>query len=63
MVCWPKGVEALHWHQLFNEIQMLLFSHPVNEAREVRGELPVNSVWLWAEVVPRLRRYREITRA
>ncbi|MDO8463689.1 MAG: hypothetical protein Q7S46_00325 [Gallionella sp.] len=43
----PKGVEALHWHQLFNEIQMLLFAHPVNEAREARGELSVNSVWLW----------------
>ncbi|MDD5299870.1 MAG: hypothetical protein PHD65_05160 [Gallionella sp.] len=43
----PKGVEALRWHQLFNEIQMLLFAHPANEAREARGELPVNSVWLW----------------
>ncbi len=43
----PKGAEALYWHQLFNEVQMLLFSHPVNEAREARGELPINSVWLW----------------
>jgi hypothetical protein len=43
----PKGAEALRWHQIFNEIQMLLFVHPANEAREARGELPVNSVWLW----------------
>jgi hypothetical protein len=43
----PEGAEALRWHQLFNEIQMLLFSHPVNEAREARGELPVNSLWFW----------------
>ncbi|TAN78713.1 MAG: hypothetical protein EPN14_06365 [Gallionella sp.] len=43
----PKGAQATRWHQVFNEIQMLLFAHPVNEAREARGELPVNSVWLW----------------
>jgi hypothetical protein len=43
----PKGKEAARWHRVFNEIQMLLFAHPVNEAREVRGELPVNSLWLW----------------
>lgn len=43
----PGGAEAAHWHQVWNEIQMLLFAHPVNEAREARGELPVNSLWLW----------------
>lgn len=43
----PSGKAALHWHRVFNEIQMLLYSHPANEAREARGELPVNSVWLW----------------
>ncbi len=43
----PRGAVALRWHQLFNEIQMLLFSHPVNQAREARGELPVNSLWFW----------------
>ncbi|MDD5385037.1 MAG: hypothetical protein PHG89_09180 [Gallionella sp.] len=43
----PKGAEAASWHRIFNEIQMLLFAHPVNEAREARGELPVNSLWLW----------------
>lgn len=43
----PKGKDALRWHALFNEIQMLLFSHAVNQAREARGETAINSVWLW----------------
>ncbi len=43
----PSGDDALHWRKLLNEIQMLLFSHPVNAARELRGELAINSVWLW----------------
>jgi hypothetical protein len=43
----PTGADARRWHQLFNEIQMLLFAHPLNEAREARGEVPVNSVWFW----------------
>jgi hypothetical protein len=29
------------------EIQMALHDHPVNQAREARGEPPVNAVWLW----------------
>ena len=33
--------------RLVNEAQMLLHSHPVNEAREARGEPAVNSLWLW----------------
>lgn len=32
---------------LLTEMQMLLHAHPVNEAREARGEPAVNSVWLW----------------
>jgi len=32
---------------LLNEIQMVLHEHPVNEAREARGEPAVNSVWIW----------------
>ena len=43
----PGGVEATRWRQVFNEIQMLLFAHPLNADREARGELPVNGVWLW----------------
>jgi len=43
----PQGSDALRWHGVFNEIQMLLFEHAVNQTREARGELPINSVWLW----------------
>lgn len=43
----PTGAEARRWHQLFNEVQMLLFAHPLNAAREARGAVPVNSVWFW----------------
>jgi hypothetical protein len=32
--------------RLQNEMQMLLYPHPVNEARSERGALPVNSFWL-----------------
>lgn len=32
--------------RLQNEVQMLWYQHPVNEAREANGQLPVNSFWL-----------------
>lgn len=43
----PHGGDALHWHRLLNEIQMLLTAHPVNAAREARGEWVINSIWPW----------------
>ncbi len=43
----PQGREAIRWHQLLNELQMLLHTHPVNLERERRGTLPVNSIWPW----------------
>ena len=33
--------------RLQSEVQMLLYPHTINEAREARGEPAVNSVWLW----------------
>lgn len=45
----PRGAEAMVWHRRYNELQMLLHDHPVNQAREQRGALPVNSVWWWGE--------------
>jgi hypothetical protein len=41
----PAGEDRLVWHRIFNEAQMLLHEHPVNEKREKRGALPVNSLW------------------
>lgn len=35
------------WHPLLTEIQMALYEHPVNTARERRGDPVINSVWLW----------------
>jgi len=43
----PRGPEELRWRALINEVQMLLFEHPVNVARENRGEAPINSIWPW----------------
>lgn len=51
----PSGEEGADWQRLFNEMQMLLFSHPVNVAREARGALPVNALWLWGNGEPQLR--------
>lgn len=43
----PQGADAMHWRKLLNEVQMLLFAHPVNQAREARGLPAANSLWLW----------------
>lgn len=43
----PDGEDAAPWRRLMTEIQMLLHSHPVNQQREQRGLMPVNSVWFW----------------
>jgi len=43
----PKGEDAMLFRTRLNELQMLLFEHSVNQAREARGELMVNSLWLW----------------
>jgi hypothetical protein len=32
--------------RLQNEVQMLLYTHPITDAREARDQLPVNSFWL-----------------
>ncbi len=42
----PRGDEALVWHGLLNEAQMLLFGCETNRAREVAGRLPVNGLWV-----------------
>ena len=42
----PRQPEAKRLRRLQNEVQMLLHRHPVNEAREAAGALPVNSFWL-----------------
>ena len=43
----PQGADTLHWQRILTEIQMSLYAHPLNQAREARGELLVSSLWLW----------------
>lgn len=43
----PGGKDASAFSKISTEIQMLFHEHPVNEAREAAGTLPVNGVWLW----------------
>jgi len=45
----PQGQDSRYWQRIQNEIQMLLFAHPLNEKREAQGKPPVNSLWLWGE--------------
>jgi hypothetical protein len=43
----PAAGKAKALHRLLNETQMALHQHPLNQARENAGLLPVNSVWFW----------------
>jgi hypothetical protein len=59
----PTGADALAWQRIANEAQMLLHEHPVNIAREARGENEINSVWFWgpgALPQPPQLRFRQI---
>lgn len=47
----PHGKDGMKWQRLFNEIQMALHTHPVNQQRESRSELPINSIWFWGSGV------------
>jgi hypothetical protein len=42
----PDRLVAAPLRRLQAEVQMLLYTHPINTAREARGALPVNSFWL-----------------
>ena len=42
----PRVPEVRPLRRLQQEMQMLLYTHPVNEARERAGLLPVNSFWV-----------------
>ena len=43
----PSGPDAMRFHAVMNEAQMLLHEHPVNAGREARGEPALNSIWFW----------------
>lgn len=41
----PTGAGAMAWASFQNELQMLLFEHPVNTAREAKKLPAMNSIW------------------
>ena len=43
----PTGEGATKWASFSNEIQMLLFDHPVNIAREAKRLPAINSIWCY----------------
>jgi hypothetical protein len=52
----PQGKDGKAWHTVLNEVQILLHTAKVNDERERRGKLPVNSLWFWGGGrLPRLR--------
>jgi hypothetical protein len=42
----PRGEHARTWRRWLSEAQMLLHEHPVNVAREARGQPPVTALWI-----------------
>jgi len=57
----PAGPDAMRFNALMNEAQMLLHEHPVNTAREARGEPELNSIWFWGGGVIDAERARPFT--
>lgn len=43
----PTGDGAIRWATFTNEVQMLLFEHPINTAREAKGLSAINSIWCY----------------
>lgn len=42
----PEPAAARPLKRLQSELQMLLYTHPLNDAREARGSDPLNSIWI-----------------
>jgi hypothetical protein len=43
----PSGAQSRAFRKLQNEVQVSWYTHPVNAAREARGQAPVNAIWPW----------------
>jgi hypothetical protein len=43
----PYGANDTMWRGFFNEVQMVLHEHPLNQLREGRGEPSINATWFW----------------
>jgi hypothetical protein len=42
----PRGADEVRWRKLLTEIQIEWHAHPVNAAREARGQRSANGLWL-----------------
>lgn len=43
----PQSSGKLNWSAIQNDAQMVLYHHPVNEAREAAGKPTINGIWFW----------------
>ncbi len=43
----PTGEDVTAWAKFTNEVQMLLFEHPINLAREAKRLPAINSIWCY----------------
>jgi hypothetical protein len=43
----PTGNQSRAFRKLQNEVQVSWYTHPVNAARESRGQAPINAIWPW----------------
>ena len=43
----PASAGKVKWRAVQNESQMLLFNHPVNDARQQSGKPVISGVWFW----------------
>ncbi len=43
----PEGNDIRRWARLSNEIEVWLYSHPINTTREDAGQRKINGIWLW----------------
>lgn len=58
----PSGKRANDWIRLWNEVQMVLFDCPENQAREAAGKVPINSLWFWGQGrMPALRPWGQVS--
>nr|NDG61151.1 hypothetical protein [Betaproteobacteria bacterium] len=51
-----QGSQTRNWRRLLNQVQMLWYEHPVNQARAASGYRPVNALWLGGSTVPGLQK-------
>ncbi|MBI3772704.1 MAG: hypothetical protein HY272_08410 [Gammaproteobacteria bacterium] len=43
----PQGSQAMAWHRVMNEVQMIFHSSEVNRRRQLGGKPEINSLWFW----------------